>query len=318
MPYQTGEDMMQNQSYIVEDLEDETHEKIKELVNLITDRERIPGKNMKKTVHHFSYTLASNVIRLIKDGYVQNPEAALNYTLVKTGIILNDENEGHLTAWMDVLESLRKFNGGYLETHNCQKTFTIFAENIKPELYRAESGLPFTRADLLFEIYKKDGRHPHISLFEHTTPIRVYKKEAGERRDIRYEVIHGLIGIAGRPKNTTYKSKAVQNVYMYHHDSGHGWLEVPARELQMIGLQDRITPHSYLHQGKAYLEEDIDAWTFMDIRKLLPKLVTVQNNFMNGMCPIRNYPHYDPKEFPPERDMPERKRLVSRDAGRER
>jgi hypothetical protein len=39
---------MKKKSYIVEDLEDDTHEKIKEFVNLITDHERIHGENMKK------------------------------------------------------------------------------------------------------------------------------------------------------------------------------------------------------------------------------------------------------------------------------
>jgi hypothetical protein len=315
---QTQEDIMQKESYIVTDLEEDTHEKIKEFVNLITDQERIHGENMDKKTKHFSYSIASTVIRLVKDGYVQNVDAALDYMLVKTGITFNGRDDIQSTAWTNVLKRVRKFNNGNMETHNCQRTFTVLIENKRLELCQAESGLPFTRADLLFEIYKNSGRYAHISLFEHTNPIRVYKDGVGEKRDIRYEIITGLSGIVTRPENTTYKDIAVQTGYVYHHDSGHGWLEVPARELQRMGLHDRITPYSYLHQGKAYLEEDLDLGTFFDIRKLLPRPVTIKNNYMNGMCHIRDYPHYNPKDIAPERSRPARKTSVSRDTGWER
>jgi hypothetical protein len=59
-----------------------------------------------------------------------------------------------------------------------------------------------------------------------------------------------------------------------------------------MGLEGRITPYSYLNQGKAYLEEDIDAGIYLDTHKLLPKPVSIQNNYMDGMCCIRHHSYY--------------------------
>jgi predicted small secreted protein len=312
------EEIMQKKSYIVEDLEDVTHEKVKEFFNLITDQERIRGENMENNKNHFSYRVASSVIRLIKDGYVENVDAALDYMLVKTGITFNWQDDVQSTAWFDAVRQARNFNNGNRATLNCQRTFTLLAENKKTELYQAESSLPFTRADLLFEIYKNNGYYPHISLFERTNPIRVYKEGTGERRDIRYEIINGLSGIVARPENTTYKAMNVQGSYVYHQDSAHGWLEVPTRELRIMGLQDRITFYSYLRQGKAYLEEDVDMGTFLDIRRLLPKPFIFQSNNMDGMCFIRNYPQYRAEDIVPEKNKSARKHSGSKNAGWER
>jgi hypothetical protein len=312
------EEKMQKESFIVKDLEDATHEKVKEFFNLITDQERIRGENMENNTNHFSYRIASNVIRLIKDGYVQNVDAALDYMLVKTRITFNRRDDVQSTAWFDVVRQARNFNNGNMATLNCQRTFTVLAENKKTELYQAESSLPFTRADLLFEIYKNNGYYPHISLFERANPIRVYKEGTGERRDIRYEIINGLSGIVARPENTTYKAMDVQGSYVYHQDSAHGWLEVPARELRIMGLQDMITPYSYLRQGKAYLEEDVDMEAFLDIRKLLPRPVKIQYNYMDGMCHIRNYPHYVPSDINSERNIPAKRASRSKEVGWER
>jgi hypothetical protein len=105
--------------YIVEDLEDATHEKVKEFLNLITDQERIRGENMKNNTDHFSYRIASNVIRLIKDGYVQNVirinwlvqnvDAALDYTMVKTGISFNMLDDKKLLVFLSLFVILMVF-----------------------------------------------------------------------------------------------------------------------------------------------------------------------------------------------------------------
>jgi hypothetical protein len=110
----------------------------------------------------------------------------------------------------------------------------------------------------------------------------------------------------------------VRDRYVHHQDSGHGWLEVPARELRAMGMEGRITPCSYLYEGKAYLEEDLDAGTFLDMRKLLPKPVAIQNNYMDGMCRIRNYPNYRPENIVVEKEKPARKTSRSKDIEWER
>jgi hypothetical protein len=305
-------------SFIVENLKYSTHTKIHEFVDLITEQEKIRGENIKKDANHFSYKIAANVIRLIKDGYVQNVDAALDYMLVKTGITFNRQNDMQYDAWADVSKQIRNFNNGNMTTNNCQKTFTVLAENRKTKSYQAESSLPFTRADLLFEIYKNNGQYPHISLFEQANPIRVYKKSAGERRDLRYEIISGLTSIVSRPEHTTYKAKDVHDCYVHHEDSGHGWLEVPVRDLKIMGLENLITSYSYSNKKKVYLEKDVDMGTFLDIRRLLPKPFVIHINYMDGMCFIRDFPHYVADDLKPKRDIPARKASRSKDVGWER
>jgi hypothetical protein len=61
-----------------------------------------------------------------------------------------------------------------------------------------------------------------------------------------------------------------------------------------MGLREHITSSSYLYQRQAYLEEDMDAGIFLDMRKLLPKPVAIQNNDMDDMCRIREYSNYRP------------------------
>lgn len=50
----------------------------------------------------------------------------------------------------------------------------------------------------------------------------------------------------------------------FHHDSSHGWLEVPIKELQETGVMHKISPYSYLRGTTAYLEEDRDARLYLD------------------------------------------------------
>ena len=55
-------------------------------------------------------------------------------------------------------------------------------------------------------------------------------------------------------------------IYPFHEDAGHGWLEVPVKYLWDLGIRDKITSCSYRSEDydTAYLEEDLDAGTFLD------------------------------------------------------
>jgi len=56
------------------------------------------------------------------------------------------------------------------------------------------------------------------------------------------------------------------DVYEFIHDPAHGWLKVRESELDILGIRNRISRHSY-HQGAfAYLEEDRDAGLFLAAR----------------------------------------------------
>lgn len=55
-------------------------------------------------------------------------------------------------------------------------------------------------------------------------------------------------------------------------DPGHGWLRVPLADVAALGIQDEITPYSFIDSDYAYpsaalrtsLEEDCDYGTFMN------------------------------------------------------
>ena len=53
------------------------------------------------------------------------------------------------------------------------------------------------------------------------------------------------------------------NKFDYHHDAGHGWLEIPAWMIERLGLTEVISKYSYINNGKVYLEEDRDAGTLL-------------------------------------------------------
>lgn len=52
--------------------------------------------------------------------------------------------------------------------------------------------------------------------------------------------------------------------YPFHSDAGHGWLEVPMQELKELGIDQAISPYSYISEDEqtAYLEEDCDCSTW--------------------------------------------------------
>ena len=50
-------------------------------------------------------------------------------------------------------------------------------------------------------------------------------------------------------------------------DPSHSWLKVPVKELERLGIENKISPYSYINGKMSYLEEDCDMTTFMDARK---------------------------------------------------
>lgn len=80
--------------------------------------------------------------------------------------------------------------------------------------------------------------------------------------------------------------------YIFHTDSGHGWLEVGLDELYMLNIADKISGYSYKRGGKAYLEEDCDAGVF--INALESKGIKFKYNVINvdGDSIIRSFRRY--------------------------
>lgn len=46
-------------------------------------------------------------------------------------------------------------------------------------------------------------------------------------------------------------------------DPGHGWLEVPMQMVEQLEIKEQITAYSYRKGDLAYLEEDCDAYVFL-------------------------------------------------------
>ena len=82
---------------------------------------------------------------------------------------------------------------------------------------------------------------------------------------------------------------AQEKVYIFHTDTGHGWLAVKRKELEDLNIIDEISHFSYQRGKTVYLEEDRDASIFIDKKGGLNKIkyrVSHQEN-----TPIRSYDH---------------------------
>ena len=71
-------------------------------------------------------------------------------------------------------------------------------------------------------------------------------------------------------------------------DPGHAWLKVSLKRLFKSGVADKISNYSYLRSGYAYLEEDQDAWVFLqaigrDTRN------GIKESHTNNQSRVRNY-----------------------------
>ena len=74
----------------------------------------------------------------------------------------------------------------------------------------------------------------------------------------------------------------------FYTDPGHGWLCVPKSLVQEWDL--RISPYSYDGDDVLFLEEDLDATTFMSAAKAHDIDVTFVESHTNGDSFIRNKP----------------------------
>ena len=83
--------------------------------------------------------------------------------------------------------------------------------------------------------------------------------------------------------------------YTFHHDDGHGWLEVPYQDMLNVGVTlEDVSRFSYAvvknHKPTVFLEEDIDIGVFMLAMKKAGKPVTFKHVTTPGSSVIRTYP----------------------------
>jgi hypothetical protein len=77
-------------------------------------------------------------------------------------------------------------------------------------------------------------------------------------------------------------------------DPGHSWLKVPVAELQRLGIESNISSYSYIRNGVAYLEEDVDARIFLDERAKENEPLKVKEFHRSRTSKIRKYQTYTP------------------------
>lgn len=84
--------------------------------------------------------------------------------------------------------------------------------------------------------------------------------------------------------------------YRFFSDIGHGWLKVPYTELESLGIENTISEYSYRDSGFAYLEEDCDAYRFIEAKKKINQAPKIIARNLDGYSIIRTYPAYSTKQ----------------------
>ena len=92
--------------------------------------------------------------------------------------------------------------------------------------------------------------------------------------------------------NANLKYLMKNKVYIFHSDPGHGWLAVKEKELEALGLLDKISGYSYVKGKTVYLEEDCDAALFFNAyQAVFDKRPAYRESFLER-TPIRYYERY--------------------------
>ena len=92
-------------------------------------------------------------------------------------------------------------------------------------------------------------------------------------------------------QNNVVEMKPSSKTYIFHSDPGHGWLAVKLKELQELGIADKISSYSYQKGKTVYLEEDCDMSIFIKAKKAQGIDVQYRDSYLEK-TPIRYYSGY--------------------------
>ncbi len=87
------------------------------------------------------------------------------------------------------------------------------------------------------------------------------------------------------------------HTFTFHSDPGHGWLEVPRKMLQELGIREQISAYSYVKGDRVFLEEDCDASRFIHALRATGADFKTVDSYVEGASPIRGYAQFNPKSF---------------------
>ena len=78
----------------------------------------------------------------------------------------------------------------------------------------------------------------------------------------------------------------------FHSDSGHGWLAVKRKEVEQLGIADKVSKFSYVKGKTVYLEEDTDVGLFLNAAKAAGLEVEVKDAKPVKRSNIRGFSAY--------------------------
>lgn len=85
--------------------------------------------------------------------------------------------------------------------------------------------------------------------------------------------------------------------FKVYNDTQHGWIAVKRILLKNLGIFNKITPFSYQRGQTVYLEEDLDAATFIKAYEVqFGKKPEFEYHNSNYSSPIRRYDHFRAEE----------------------
>lgn len=79
--------------------------------------------------------------------------------------------------------------------------------------------------------------------------------------------------------------------FRFIEDPGHSWLEIPRKFLYDLGIAGQISQYSYQRGEMVYLEEDCDAYVFLQTMKDLGRPVETESVYQDP-TPIRRYQRF--------------------------
>lgn len=77
----------------------------------------------------------------------------------------------------------------------------------------------------------------------------------------------------------------------FYTDPGHGWLAVDRADLDALGIAHKITAYSYQRGDRVYLEEDVDATTYLEAAAAAGWRVTCREKYSNDSTIRRLSPY---------------------------
>jgi hypothetical protein len=85
--------------------------------------------------------------------------------------------------------------------------------------------------------------------------------------------------------------------FTFHYDAGHGWLEVSKDVLPTVGLTEGdFSSCSYKNANNLYLEEDMDAHTFVKAWEIKHGDIKVKQRDNGNSSFIRNLAMVEPRQ----------------------